>query len=220
MSHGVHRYPGAGRRSALRGAARQASGACTRSRCSTICGAPSRQERREERQDPIDERRRALLQLAAGEHLLYFLEKTAPRLQPWQREILRIVRIIAQYFYPQTQTKLMNEGCATYTHYRIMNRLHEKGLLTDGNMVEFLRSHTNVVFQPDFDDPRYSGINPYALGFAMMRDIERICTEADGRGPRLVPRHRRQPAIRWRCCATCGRTTATRASSCSSSARA
>jgi len=71
----------------------------------------------------------------------------------------------------------MNEGCATYTHYRIMNRLHEKGLLTDGNMVEFLRSHTNVVFQPDFDDPRYSGINPYALGFGMMRDIERICTE-------------------------------------------
>ena len=44
-------------------------------------------------------------------------------------------------------------------------------------MVEFLRSHTNVVFQPDFDDPRYSGINPYALGFAMMQDIARICTD-------------------------------------------
>jgi stage V sporulation protein R len=124
----------------------------------------------------IEERRRALLQLPE-ENVLYFLEKTAPRLLPWQREILRIVRIIAQYFYPQQQTKLMNEGCATYTHYRIMNRLHEKGLLTDGNMVEFLRSHTNVVFQPDFDDPRYSGINPYALGFAMMRDIVRVCTE-------------------------------------------
>ena len=71
------------------------------------------------------------------ENILYFMEKTAPRLAPWQREVLRIVRIIAQYFYPQQQTKLMNEGCATYTHYRIMNRLHEKGLLTDGNMVEF-----------------------------------------------------------------------------------
>jgi spore cortex formation protein SpoVR/YcgB (stage V sporulation) len=57
-----------------------------------------------------------------------------------------------------------------------MNRLHEKGLLTDGAMVEFLKSHTNVVFQPEFDDPRYSGMNPYALGFAMMQDIERICT--------------------------------------------
>jgi stage V sporulation protein R len=129
------------------------------------------------RTDPTaEERRRALLQLPQ-ENILYFLEKTAPRLAPWQREVLRIVRIIAQYFYPQSQTKVMNEGCATYTHYRIMNRLHEKGLLTDGAMVEFLKSHTNVVFQPEFDDPRYSGINPYALGFAMMQDIERICTE-------------------------------------------
>ena len=127
------------------------------------------------RPDPTaEERRRALLQLPQ-ENVLYFLEKAAPRLLPWQREILRIVRIIAQYFYPQSQTKLMNEGCATYMHYRIMNRLHEKGLLTDGSMVEFIRSHTNVVFQPDFDDPRYSGLNPYALGFAMMQDIERIC---------------------------------------------
>ncbi len=123
-----------------------------------------------------DERRRALLQLPQ-ENILYFLEKTAPRLQPWQREILRIVRQIAQYFYPQSQTKVMNEGCATYVHYRIMNRLHEKGLLNDGAMVEFLKSHTNVVLQPSFDDPRYSGMNPYALGFAMMQDIESICTK-------------------------------------------
>jgi stage V sporulation protein R len=32
------------------------------------------------------------------------------------------------------------------------------------------------VFQPNFDDRRFSGWNPYALGFAMMSDIERICT--------------------------------------------
>jgi stage V sporulation protein R len=129
------------------------------------------------RHDPTaEERRRALLQLPQ-ENILYFMEKTAPRLAPWQREILRIVRIIAQYFYPQSQTKLMNEGCATFVHYKIMNRLHEKGLINDGAMVEFLRSHTNVVFQPGFDDPRYSGINPYALGFAMMQDVERVCTQ-------------------------------------------
>jgi stage V sporulation protein R len=47
--------------------------------------------------------------------------------------------------------------------------------MTDGAMMEFLHSHTNVVSQPKFDDKRYSGINPYALGFAMMCDIERIC---------------------------------------------
>ncbi len=127
--------------------------------------------------DPsAEERRRALLALPQ-ENILFFLEKSAPRLAPWQREVLRIVRQIAQYFYPQGQTKMMNEGCATFVHYTIMNRLHEKGLLTDGAMVEFLRSHTSVVFQPDFDDPRYSGLNPYAFGFAMMQDIERICTD-------------------------------------------
>ena len=110
------------------------------------------------------------------ENILYFLEKKAPRLKPWQREILRIVRHIAQYFYPQKQTKMMNEGCATFVHYHIMNRLHEQGVLDDGGMLEFLHSHTSVVFQPDFDDPRFSGLNPYALGFAMMQDIARITT--------------------------------------------
>jgi stage V sporulation protein R len=124
------------------------------------------------------ERRRTLLGLPQ-ENLLYFLEKSAPRLHSWQRELLRIVRHIAQYFYPQSQTKVMNEGTATYVHYRIMNRLHEQGRLTDGNFLEFLQSHTNVVFQPEFDDPRYSGFNPYALGFAMMQDIERIVKNPD-----------------------------------------
>lgn len=125
------------------------------------------------------ERRRMLLGLPQ-ENILYFLEKNAPRLAPWQRELLRIVRHIAQYFYPQSQTKVMNEGTATYVHYRIMNRLHKQGRISDGNFLEFLQSHTNVVFQPDFDDPRFSGFNPYALGFAMMTDIERIvCKPSD-----------------------------------------
>ncbi len=123
-----------------------------------------------------DARRRALLELPQ-ENILYFLEKTAPRLRPWQREVLRIVRIISQYFYPQGQTKMMNEGCATYCHHRIMTRLHETGQIGDGSFLEFLTSHTNVVMQPSHDDPRYNGINPYALGYAMMCDIERIVTE-------------------------------------------
>ena len=124
------------------------------------------------------ERRRALLRLPQ-ENLLYFLEKTAPRLQPWQRELLRIVRNLAQYFYPQRQTKVMNEGTATFVHYRIMSRLHEQGRISDGNYLEFLQSHTNVVFQPDFDHPYFSGFNPYALGFSIMQDIERIVTSPD-----------------------------------------
>jgi len=116
------------------------------------------------------------------ENLLYFLEKYSPTLKSWQRELLRIVRHLAQYFYPQRQTKVMNEGAATFVHHYIMYALYEKGLLTEGSIFEFLASHTAVVFQPNFDDPRYSGINPYALGFAIMTDMKRICeapTEED-----------------------------------------
>src|SRR6266849_876006 len=46
------------------------------------------------------------------ENLLYFIEKRAPRLEDWQRELIRIVRNVAQYFYPQKQLQMMNEGCA------------------------------------------------------------------------------------------------------------
>lgn len=108
------------------------------------------------------------------ENILYFIEKYAPLLEPWQREIIRIVRKVAQYFYPQRQTQVMNEGWATFWHYTIMNTLYDEGLLTDSNMFEFLHSHTNVVYQPPVESPYYSGINPYALGFAMMSDIRRI----------------------------------------------
>ena len=108
------------------------------------------------------------------ENLLYFLEKQAPKLEDWKRELLRIVRMLAQYLYPQRQTKMMNEGCATFVHYEIMNRMHDKGQLSEGSMLEFLHSHSSVVMQPTFDKPYYSGINPYARGFAMMSDIKRM----------------------------------------------
>jgi stage V sporulation protein R len=111
------------------------------------------------------------------ENLLYFLEKNSLILEPWQREIVRIVRIVAQYFYPQRQTKVMNEGCATFVHYSIMNTLFDHGRIGEGAMLEILQNHSNVVFQPAFDDPRYAGINPYALGFALMQDIQRICMD-------------------------------------------
>jgi stage V sporulation protein R len=130
--------------------------------------------------------RRYLLGLPE-ENLLYFLEKKAPLLKTWEREVLRIVRHVAQYFYPQKQTKMMNEGCATFVHYHVMNRLHETGFLTDGAMMEFYQSHTGAVFQPDFDHPGYSGINPYALGFAMMQDIQRVCTNPTDEDREWVP---------------------------------
>jgi spore cortex formation protein SpoVR/YcgB (stage V sporulation) len=129
--------------------------------------------RKEDEEKLADTRRR--FPAEPQENLLYFMEKNAPLLEPWQREILRIVRKVSQYFYPQKQTQVMNEGWATFWHYSILNHLYDEGKLTDRFMLEFLHSHTNVVYQPPYNSPWYNGINPYALGFAMYQDIKRIC---------------------------------------------
>jgi stage V sporulation protein R len=130
---------------------------------------PKRPDRPE---DAIDARR---FPAEPQENLLYFIEKNAPLLEPWQREVVRIVRKIAQYFYPQRQTQVMNEGWATFWHHHLLNTLYDEGRLTDGVMIEWLKSHTNVIYQPPVGHRAYSGINPYALGFAMYTDIKRIC---------------------------------------------
>jgi spore cortex formation protein SpoVR/YcgB (stage V sporulation) len=172
MNHGVDRYKRPGKLSAEKEQLRQ-------------------KEREEYRQSQVNDLWRTLplkeaAQAAAAEerfppepqeNLLYFIEKNAPLLEPWQREIVRIVRKLAQYFYPQRQTQVMNEGWATFWHYTLLNRLYDEGMVSDGFMIEFLKSHTNVVAQPGFDSPRYGGINPYALGFAMMGDIRRVCEQ-------------------------------------------
>jgi stage V sporulation protein R len=118
------------------------------------------------------------------ENILYFIEKEAPKLRDWERELVRIVRKMSQYFYPQGQTKVMNEGWASFWHYTLLNTLYDDKLVSDGFMLEFLTSHTNVVFQPDSRDGRFRALNPYALGFAMFSDIRRMCekpTEEDKR---------------------------------------
>ncbi len=123
------------------------------------------------------------------ENLLYFIEKNAPLLEPWEREVVRIVRKIAQYFYPQRQTKVMNEGWATFMHYNLMHDLYDEGLVTEGTILEFLQSHSNVIYQPEFDSPFYSGINPYTLGYAMFTDIRRICEDPTEEDRRFFPEH-------------------------------
>ncbi|MEW9798174.1 SpoVR family protein [Alteromonas sp. CYL-A6] len=121
------------------------------------------------------------------ENLLYFIEKNAPLLEPWQREIVRIVRKVSQYFYPQKQTQVMNEGWACFWHYNILNQLYDEGKLTDRFMLEFLHSHSSVVMQPDYNSPYYSGINPYALGFNMFMDIRRMCEHPSEEDKRYMP---------------------------------
>jgi spore cortex formation protein SpoVR/YcgB (stage V sporulation) len=117
------------------------------------------------------------------ENFLYFLEKKSPILKPWQREVVRICRKMATYFYPQQgQSGVVHEGAASFTHYFILTRLFEKGLISDGSYQKFLHSHTSVVFQPEYTSKWFSGFNKYALGFAIFMDIKRMCenpTEED-----------------------------------------
>nr|WP_149027106.1 SpoVR family protein [Novibacillus thermophilus] len=99
--------------------------------------------------------------------LLLFLEEHSPVLDAWQRDILTILREEMLYFWPQLETKVMNEGWATYWHVRILREMD----LTEEETVEFAKLHAGVI------QPSSTGINPYYLGFKMLEDIERRWNE-------------------------------------------
>ncbi len=84
-------------------------------------------------------------------------------------------------------TKVANEGFACFVHYTIMQQLREENLISDGFMLEFLASHTGVIGQYPFHHKHYTGINPYALGFAMFMDIKRICEDPTPEDKRWFP---------------------------------
>lgn len=124
------------------------------------------------------------------ENILYFIMKKSPNLARWKREIIRIVYKINTYFSPQSATKILNEGMASFCHYYIMSRLEEKGIITSDAYMAFLHLHSSVIYQPAYSSKHYSGTNPYALGFAILMDVKRICenpTEEDKRWfPKLI----------------------------------
>jgi stage V sporulation protein R len=95
--------------------------------------------------------------------ILLFLAEHAPDLEDWQRDIILIVREEMLYFVPQMQTKIMNEGWASFWHARIMRELD----LTDREYTEFARMHASVLA------PSRTHLNPYHLGYRMFEDIER-----------------------------------------------
>lgn len=125
------------------------------------------------------------------ENLLYVLEKHSPRLFPWEREIVRIVRQFAQYFYPQGLTKVMNEGWASFVHYHIMEKLQQKGHIDGGQFLEFLQAHCNVCCNEkkskENPDGRFKYFNPYYLGFNIFMDIKRMCEEPTDEDKELYP---------------------------------
>ena len=124
MTHGVHRHPQRKKLDLRQEELRERERREHRGASSTTCGAPCRRAR----QEPFDltlERRQSLLQLPQ-ENILYFLEKSAPRLRPWQREAPAHRAPGCAVFLSAGPDQGMNEGTATYVHYRIMTRLREE----------------------------------------------------------------------------------------------
>lgn len=97
---------------------------------------------------------------APEEDILKFVTEYG-RMQDWEKDILSIVREEAQYFIPQIETKIMNEGWASFWHYNLLNKLE----LPQSMHLEFLRKHNEVI------RPLKSSINPYYIGFKIFEDL-------------------------------------------------
>ncbi len=95
--------------------------------------------------------------------LLYFIEQHSRELDEWQRDILTMLRDEMLYFWPQLETKIMNEGWASYWHQRIMRELD----LTTEEAVEYASLNAGVI------QPSRTSINPYYMGLKIFEDIEK-----------------------------------------------
>jgi stage V sporulation protein R len=92
--------------------------------------------------------------------ILYFIIKYGD-LEDWEKSLLEFVRQETSYFIPQIETKIMNEGWASYWHYNILKKLN----LPDGLYLEFIKRHNDVIA------PGLGSINPYFIGFKIFEDI-------------------------------------------------
>lgn len=93
--------------------------------------------------------------------VLRFLIDFSP-IENWQRDILSIIREESYYFAPQRQTKIMNEGWATFWHSKIMT----ERCLTDAEVIDYADHHSGTLFTSP------GRLNPYKLGVELFRDIE------------------------------------------------
>src|SRR5438876_4436353 len=95
--------------------------------------------------------------------IAFYIMKYSPALATWQRDVVAMVHEEMEYFVPQMQTKIMNEGWASFWHSRIMRELD----LPDKEYLEFADLHSGVV------SPQKGQLNPYYLGYKIYEDIER-----------------------------------------------
>jgi stage V sporulation protein R len=94
--------------------------------------------------------------------VLEFIRDNGRHLEDWEKDLITIVAEETKYFIPQARTKIMNEGWASFWHYKIMNDLP----LSQDHHLFFIRSHNQVL------RPHTGGLNPYHLGFSIFKKIE------------------------------------------------
>jgi len=115
-------------------------------------------------QNPVDNGQKAPRRFPPEpeKDLLLFVQEHASGLEEWQRDIMTIIRDEMLYFWPQMETKIMNEGWASYWHSRILREMD----LTEDETIEFAKLHSSVI------QPSPTSINPYHLGLKIFEDIE------------------------------------------------
>ncbi len=116
----------------------------------------------EARQREIDAQKLPPLPGGEVKDVLGFLIEHAP-LPNWKRDILCMLREEAYYFVPQAQTKIMNEGWASYWHEKIMTRC----VLNASELIDFADHHSSTLAVHP------GSLNPYKLGYELFCDIER-----------------------------------------------
>jgi len=112
------------------------------------------------------------------EDLLLFIRDHNPLFSDWEKDLLTIVHEQTQYFIPQIETKIMNEGWASFWHKRILDTLE----LPQGMQIEFIVRHNQVL------SPAKGTINPYHLGMKVWEDIERRWDQPEREDGRERPR--------------------------------
>ncbi|WP_342471856.1 SpoVR family protein [Metasolibacillus sp. FSL H7-0170] len=116
----------------------------------------------EPRQKPESPQKKKAFPPEPEKDLLIFIEQHSRELEDWQRDILTMMREEMLYFWPQLETKIMNEGWATYWHQRILRELD----LTTAETLDYAKLNAGVV------QPSKTSINPYYLGLKIFEDIE------------------------------------------------
>ncbi len=119
-------------------------------------------DKKEANEKPLTDKAKKKFPPQPEKDLLLFIEEHSRELEDWQRDILTMMREEMLYFWPQLETKIMNEGWASYWHQRILREMD----LTTNETVEFATLNAGVV------QPSKTQINPYYLGVKMFEDIE------------------------------------------------